>query len=360
MQLAHVAMLGACLVPNVSSWLVGESLHLAQLARLWPTPPFVAAVYVVLLVLAGSAFALPAAWYGRFLLERRYRSSRLSVFGWGLGYVVGTLIYAAAGAAVALTVYVAIDLSPHRWWLVSGGLFAGATLLLTHVGPVVVLPTVSRVRPLGRPTLRDRLDALARRMGVPGLGLYEWTPGLGQPHPNAALAGLGGTRRVLLTDSLLMDFTDDEIEVVVAHELAHHLNRDLWITLLSDGVIATLVCGAVHVGMIVVGPWLGIASIGDPVGLPVLGLLAGTAVLLLAPVRNVVLRWQERRADRDAVKMTGNAAALISGVRRLAQQSLAERRPPRLARWLLATHPPFTDRVAAASRHMRVSRGSGD
>ncbi len=352
----QAAPLIACVGLGLSPWGVDRAREMVRFLTLPETALSVAAIFALMLAVLADVLALPASWYRRFFLEHRYRGSRNTMVGWLVETVAAMLMHTAVVAVVTTVVYLAIDLWPTRWWLASGGLFAVATVALAHVGPVVVLPAVSRVRPLTKTSLRNRLHALARRVGVPLLGLYEWTPGVGQPYPNAALAGLGRTRRVLLTDGLLADFSDDEIEVVVAHEIAHYLHRDLWTTLVSDGLIATAVCGSAHVVVDHLRLMLGVASIGDPAALPALALVAGLTLGALSPGRNLILRWQERRADRDAVRMTGNAQALISGVRRLAAQSLAEERPPRVARWLLSTHPPFTDRVVAAALLARGER----
>ena len=352
----QAAPLIVCVGLGLSPWAVGRAGEAVRVLGLPEIALSVTAVLALLFVVVADVLAMPASWYGRFSLERRYRSSRVTMGGWLAEYAAAMLMHGAVVAIVTVTVHLSIDRWPARWWLMCGGIFAMVTLALTHIGPVVVLPAVSRVRPLTRTSLRNRLDALARRVGVQVLGLYQWTPGVGQPHPNAALAGLGRTRRVLITDALLADFGDDEIEVVVAHEFAHYLRRDIWTTLVSDGLMATAVCGSAHAVVDRLRPTLGIASIADPSALPALALVAGLTVAALAPVRNLILRWQERRADRDAVRMTGNAQALISGLRRLAAQSLAEERPPRVARWLLSTHPPFTDRVSAAALLARGER----
>ena len=109
---------------------------------------------------------------------------------------------------------------PTTWWLVAGGAFAVGTVALTHLGPVVIFPWLSELRPLDRPGLQARLAALTRRVGTPLAAIQEWRLGLKTGRPNAALVGIGSTRRVLLSDGLLADYSDDEIEVVLAHELA--------------------------------------------------------------------------------------------------------------------------------------------
>ena len=87
---------------------------------------------------------------------------------------------------------------------------------------------VLSVKPLERESLRARLLALAERAGARVLGAYEWGLGDKTKKANAALAGLGATRRILVSDTMLAEYSDEEIEVVLAHELAHHVHGDIW------------------------------------------------------------------------------------------------------------------------------------
>ena len=131
------------------------------------------------------------------------------------------------------------------WWLVTGGTFAIVTAL-THLGPVVIFPWLYELRPLDRPGLQARLDALTRRVGTPLTAIQEWRFGLETGRPNAALVGIGSTRQVLLSDALLADYSDDEIEVVLAHELAHHVNHDIWKTMVYETAVVVAAAGVAH------------------------------------------------------------------------------------------------------------------
>lgn len=142
--------------------------------------------------------------------------------------------------------------------------------------------------------------------------------------PNAALVGIGSTRRVLLSDALLADYSDDEIEVVLAHELAHHVNYDIWKTMVYETVVVVVAAGAGHLVMGRFGTAFGMAGLHNVAGLPLLVLVGGAVVMALAPVRNVMSRRHERRADRYALELIGNPAALVSSLRRFGEQTLAE------------------------------------
>ncbi len=324
----------------------------ARAAALAPVPDLlqaslIVAGYTAAVSLAGRTLDLPLAWYGEFILDRRFGVSRRRAIDWLCGYAGATVLRVAVWTAGAVLLYAAMRGWPSTWWLAASLTLAVLMVAATHLAPLALL-RLYHLRPLERPALRRRLEALVRRAGAAAIGIHEWRLGADPPRPNAALVGIGSTRRVLLTDALLADYSDDEIEVVVAHELAHHVHRDVWKTMAYETLAAAVACGAAHWALLNLGPLLGLAGIADVAGLPIAALAAGAALLLLAPVTNLISRRLERRADRFAVDLTGKPEALASGLRRLAAQSLAEERPSRVTAWLSYSHPPWSDRLVAA------------
>jgi STE24 endopeptidase len=179
-------------------------------------------------------------------------------------------------------------------------------------------------------------------------GVFEWVLSSHTRKANAALAGLGSTRRILLSDTLLADYSEDEIEVILAHELAHHVHRDLWrgiamqtVALFAGFYLASLALSAI-------AEPLALRGTSDPAGLPALLLLGGVWTFVLMPVVNAMSRAQERAADRYALTTTRNVDAFVTAMKRLSQQNLAEEYPSKLVRFLFYSHPPIRERIDAA------------
>ncbi len=160
----------------------------------------------------------------------------------------------------------------------------------------------------------------------------------------------GRTRRILLSDTLLAEHSDEEIEVILAHELAHHVHRDIWSGIALETVLIALGFFAADRALTAMAGSFGLAGKGDVAALPVLLLAAGAVSILFLPIANGVSRVHERRADRYALRLTGNAPAFISAMKRLAAQNLAEERPSRLVEVLLHSHPSTQARIEAAER----------
>ncbi len=305
-------------------------------------------VYVILLSLLNEAGSLPLAFYSGFLLERRYGLSTERLSAWLRDQAKSVALGLALAVPAALLLYTVIAWSPERWWVIAGLAFASLIVGLTNVAPVLVLPLFYRVKPLDRAGLRARLLALADRAGARVVGAYEWGLADKTRKANAALAGLGGTRRILVSDTMLAEYTEDEIEVVLAHELAHHVHGDIW-----KGI-------AFESGLILAGFYLasrllraladavGLRGVADVAGLPLLLLAAGAVSLVMLPVAHAMSRAFERRADRFALHLTRNPGAFISAMKRLGAQNLAEENPSRIVQWLFYSHPPVRERIAAA------------
>ena len=341
------ALLAGLAGSGLSGTLAEVAARAAALAPALLQDSLVVAGYTVVLSLAGRAIDLPLAWYGELFLDRRFGVSRQRAIDWLCGYVGATVLRVAAWTAGAVLLYAAMRGWPSSWWLAASLALAVLMAAATHLAPLT-LPWLYHLRPLERPVLRRRLEALVRRAGAAATGIPEWRLGSDPPRPNAALVGIGSTRRVLLTDALLADYSDDEIEVVVAHELAHHVHRDVWKTMAYETLATAAACGAAQWALQSLGPLLGLAGVADVAGLPVAVLAGGAALLLLAPVTNLISRRLEHRADRYAVDLTGKPEALASSLQRLAAQSLAEERPSRVTAWLSYSHPPWSDRLVAA------------
>jgi STE24 endopeptidase len=347
-----VVLLGGLIVSGTSSALAWTAGHLAGS---WLAPGVIErvtarSIYLVLVALMNAVVALPLDFYGSYIVEHRYNLSTESIGHWLRQQGKGSAVSGLLGLVAFNLLYLAIDHWPRHWWLPAAAGFAAIIILIANLFPVLLLPIFYRVTPLSRETLRTRLLALADRARMPAVNAFEWHLGARTKKANAMLAGLGRTRRILVSDTLLADYSDEEIEVILAHELGHHAHADIWrgiafeavLSLVGFYVAARLLDGGAHLAGLS-GPW-------DIAGLPLLLLALGAVSLILVPAANALSRWQERRADAYALRLTENHGAFISAMRRLAAQNLAEEHPSTLARLLFYTHPPVSERIAAARR----------
>ena len=343
-------LLGGVVSSGLAVVLRGWAARLAE--RLGVPPPWEAwvtvAVFVVLLAALIEALAFPLALYRGFVLERRYDLGKVSLGRWLRDYATGALVGGALGLAAAETVYASLRWSPLWGWPLSGLLLWLASASLVWLAPVLLLPLFYRFVPLEREGLRERLLALAAQARTAVVGVYEWKLGERSRAANAALVGVGPTRRILVSDTLLANYSDAEIEVVLAHELAHHVHGDIRTALVVDACVTAFGLAAGAAALALLGPRVGLAGPADVAGLPLLLLAAGAVVLSATPGLNALSRAHERRADRYALDLTGNPEAFIAAMRRLGAQNLADERPSRFSEWFFHTHPPLPQRIDLA------------
>ena len=309
-----------------------------------------AGVFAALLLTVLNLIAMPFAFYQGFIIERRYGLSHQRLRHWLADQGKAAAVSVLVGTVGAVAVYGAIGWSDVWWWLLAAGIYGLAIIGLVGLAPILLLPLFYAIRPLDRPALVARLRALGDRAGASIGGVFEWTLSGHTKAANAALTGLGRTRRILLSDTLLANCSDDEVEVVLAHELAHQVHADVWRSIALQ--IGLLVTGffAAHVMLDAAAGPLGLRGADDPAGVPLLLLWGGVWSLLALPVVNALSRAQERRADRYALDATGNPQAFVSAMKRLSQQNLAEEYPSAVVQWLFFSHPPIRERIQAARR----------
>lgn len=294
--------------------------------------------------------SLPFDLYGGFILPHQYELSTQTLASWISDQVKEMALSAALGLPLLVGLYALLRASPVWWWVWAGVLYTAVTAVLAALAPVLLMPIFYKVVPLDETyaDLRARLLSLAQRAGAHVEGVYQIDMSRRTKAANAALAGLGRTRRILLGDTLLTEFSDDEIETVLAHELGHHVHRDIPLSIFAQALFNFAGLWLVDVGLKWGLGWFSLSSQADPAGLPWIALLLGAFALITTPLTNAFSRWREGMADDFALESTAMPAAFASAMTRLANQNLAEADPAPWIVFLLYSHPPLGERVAKA------------
>jgi len=305
-------------------------------------------LYVLMLLLIGKILGLGLDYYS-FRLEHRYQLSNLRFRAWVRDEIKGFLVEMVLAGIVAELLYFIMRQAPQHWWLIAWAAFLGLFVLLAQLAPVVLFPVFYKFAPLENEELKARLVRLGERAGTRVRGVYQWKLSEKSKKANAALTGLGSTRRIILADTLLANYSTDEIEAVLAHELGHHVHRHIFKSIL------------VQAGITFVGFWAAnwvlhytmdrlhvFETLSDFANLPLLLLVVTVLSFLVLPLLNAYSRYNERQADRYAFRSIATVAPFISAMNKLAEQNLAERSPSQLVEWFFHSHPAISRRVAAA------------
>ena len=316
---------------------------------------------VLLVAGFGAVFAgvyaminLPLSYYSGFILPHRYELSTQTLRGWVVDQLKGGLIGALFGLVMLEIIYALLRAAPQTWWLWAALILVIFNILMANLAPVLLFPIFYKFKPLEEEyaELAARLMRLAAQAGTRVRGVYQFDMSSRTKAANAALTGLGNTRRILLGDTLLKEFTPDEIETVLAHELGHHVHRDIPMGILIESLITLiglyLASLALNWGVTV----FGFTGPADIAALPLFVLVIGFYSLLTMPLGNAYSRWRERRADEYALQATHNGAAYAAALTRLANQNLADVDPEPWVEFLLYSHPALGKRIAMAQKQI--------
>jgi STE24 endopeptidase len=298
--------------------------------------------------LAMALASWPLDFYSGFVLEHRFGLSRQTLGRWLWREAKESLLGLSFGAVVVVGLYALVWYSGPLWWLVAALAFFVVSVVLGQLAPVLIVPLFYRVELLADQALDERFQRLVAGTGLSIRGVYRLVLSEETAKANAMLAGLGRTRRVLLGDTLLAQFSADEIEVVFAHEVGHHVYRHIP-KLIATGFVTSLL-----------GFWLSDRALAAWIGpgydpsqlpvsaLPMMMLVFGCLALVVMPLQNSLSRHFERQCDRYALQRTQLRDAYRSAFRKLARLNKDDPHPNALATFLFHSHPPIAERLAMA------------
>jgi STE24 endopeptidase len=311
------------------------------------------ALMFLFLTVLHIAISFPLALYSGHILEHRFGLSHLTFGRWLARYAKRNLLAIVFGLLMFVGLYWVIWLAGDWWWLAAAGAFFVVSVVFGQLMPVLILPMFYKIERLENPELAERMSRLAEGTGLSIQGVYRMGLSEETAKANAMLTGVGRTLRVLMGDTVLDEFSPDEIEVIFAHEIGHHVFRHIR-KMIAAGVVYS-----------VVGFWLcdrivlawAQSNYGDqidahemPVGtLPLLMFALTVFALLLEPLQNAISRRYERQCDRYALERTGLKQAYISAFRKLARLNKDDPDPHPLEVFLFHSHPPISERLAMAN-----------
>jgi STE24 endopeptidase len=336
-----LALMAFALAGPIDAWLgTFSSLSAPQsMLRLLALFAVVTAIHI--------AISLPLSFYSGFVVEHQFALSNQSLGRWITNWLKRTALGVLFGGAMFAGLFWMIWHAGPYWWLIAAAVFFVVSVVLGQLAPVLLVPLFYKVERLNNEELAGRMKRLAEGTGLTIEGVYRLGLSADTKKANAALAGLGRTRRVLMGDTLLEEFTPDEIDVIFAHEIGHHVYRHIT-KMIATGVVTSLLgfwlCDRVLVW------WAGVPTAADaPTStLPLVMFTLTAFTLVLSPLQNVISRFYERQCDRYALTRTGNREAYRSAFNKLARLNKDDPDPNPIEVFLLHSHPPIAERLAMA------------
>ena len=306
------------------------------------------AAMLVIVTVIHIAVSLPLSFFSGHVLEHKYSLSNQTYQQWLWRYLKIQLLAMVLGLVMFEGLYGLIYVTGPWWWLAAAACFFLVSIVLGRLWPVLIMPLFYKIDRLEDPTLMDRFGELCEGTGLSIEGVYRMELSAETVKANAMLAGFGKTKRVILGDTLLDKFTPDEIAVVFAHEVGHHVHRHIRKLILigaTTSIVAFLVCHWM------IAAWDGHSEWYDrfPVyALPMFMLIITLLSLFSEPLQNGISRFFERQSDRYALRATGMRDAYKSAFSKLAKLNKDDPDPHPLEVFLLHSHPSIDERLALA------------
>ncbi len=340
------------LATGFSAWLRNRATAIAP-QKLGPAMP-----YTLAATLLATLASAPLSYYSGYLVEHQYNLSNQTRRGWLIEQLKGVGLSIALELPLIQGVYWIIARYPRRWWAIFSALTVPLTVVLANLAPIVIMPLFNKFEPLADRALAERIKALAAAQGVTISEVLQIDMSKQTRKANAFFTGLGNTKRIVLGDTLLREFTPEEVEIVIAHELGHQVHGDIWKMIGLGALSTTLTTWALQRLLPPLNTRFGRRfgldqrrGAADVAALPLLTLILSGVSLVLTPVQNAISRILiEREADRYALDLLHNRAAFISAMEKLGRMNLADPDPPALVKYLLYSHPTLRERIAFANQ----------
>jgi STE24 endopeptidase len=322
---------------------------------------FVVLVYFVLYSVLQWVLQLPLVFYSGYVRQHAYGLSNQSFLKWLHDLLVaGGLELAFGGLLIGLP-YWLIHRSPQRWWLYTSILALPVMFFVMLVEPVWVAPLFNHFGPMRDKQLEGQILALADQAGIEGSRVFEVDKSVDTKAVNAYVTGLGGSKRIVLWDTLLDKLSPREVRVVMAHEMGHYVLHHVLLGLLAGfcGILVALylVYRSANFLLRTCNQRFGFDQLSDVASMPMLLLLVQLVGLVMMPLGLAFSRHLEHEADRFALELTRDNHAAATAFVRLQNENLSNPRPGILYTLWRASHPGLGDRIEFANDYRPWAEG---
>lgn len=296
---------------------------------------------------AGSILSFPINYYTGYYLEHKYNLSNQTFSKWILEGLKGLLVSLVIGVPILLLFYFVLNYFGTDWWLPFAIIMFFISVVLSQIFPILIFPIFYKISPIENESLKEKIKKLANNAKLKVENVYRFDMSKNTKKANAAFTGLGKTKRIILGDTLLDNYSEDEIETVIAHEIGHFKKKHIVKNILIGTVSSFLTLYIIAVLYDISLDWFGFGSITQVAALPLLALWSTLIGLLQSPLGNMLSRKFEYEADEYAVFETKNPSAFKNTLEKLTEQNLGDKEPHPFVEWFFYSHPSIKNRLSA-------------
>jgi STE24 endopeptidase len=305
-------------------------------------------IYFSALYVIYSLFSFPFAYLSGYAIERKYGFSTQTVRAWLIDWMKSFLIAFVIGLIVFGVIYLVIPAAPSWWWLWLALIMIGFSVVLANIFPVVILPLFYKTKPLEDDDLQGEIRELCDRADLRVRGVFSIDLSSKTTKANAAVAGLGNTKRILLGDTLLSKYENNEVLSALAHEIVHFREHHTWWLILWQSLMTVVMFYLFYRIQPYIYGWFGFEQASEIAAFPLFVLVFSALSYLSRPLGSALSRFYERRADKGALCLTGNADAFVRLIAKLCNEQLSIAYPNPVIEWYKYSHPSPGRRIAFA------------
>jgi STE24 endopeptidase len=311
-------------------------------------------LFLFVVVLAGSILSFPISYYTGFYLEHKYNLSNQTFWKWILEGLKGLLVSFVIGVPILLLFYFILNYFGVDWWLPFALIMFFISVVLAQIFPILIFPIFYKITPIDNESLKERIKKLAQNAKLKVENVYRFDMSKNTKKANAVFTGMGKTKRIILGDTLLDNYSEDEIETVIAHELGHfkkkHIIKNIIVGTISSFLTLYLIAILYQNSL----SWFGFSSITEIAALPLLALWSMLIGLIQTPLGNLLSRKFEYEADEYAIEETKNPSAFTKTLVKLTEQNLGDKEPHPFVEWVFYSHPSIKNRISAIERFAKI------
>jgi len=307
------------------------------------------AVYIAVTVFGFAACMFPLSYYSEHVLELHYELSDEFFWEWLVDFSKSLLIDLLLATLLFSVIYALLRWTPGWWWLFATVFYVLFTVVLSTLMPVVIMPLFHKFDPLEEGELTDAVRKMMEEAGIRVGGVFKWGLEDQASTASAVFIGIGRTRRIVLGETLLSSYSQEEILAILAHEVGHHKNRDSLRLMFTGSILALAGFYVAHLCLQGLSGLLGFPHIYDIGAAPLFIFSLFVFSLVSMPFANMHSRRREFAADAYAIERMGSPAALVSAFGKLADQNLSNKEPSAWVEFLLHSHPSIARRIERAS-----------
>ena len=331
----------------------GLSVYLKEFfLRISQNPYILASLYIISVTISLEIITLPLDFFGSFKLEHKFNLSTQNAFSWFKDYIKKLLIGILMYLILINILYIFLRTSKDFWWLYTALLYFFISVVIARVFPVLIIPLFYKITKISNEPLKEKILSLADSAGVKILDIYNIALGEKTKKANAAVCGIGATKRILLSDTLIQKYSEDEIEATLAHELAHHKYQHFWklniynfiFTLSGFFLIDRIFKAAIKLSYTGDIPNI----MADISIFPVLMILFMGYNMAVSPLLNFISRRYEAQADDEAIALTKKPDCFADLMKKLSLQNLSDPEPGVFIKIFFYSHPPANERIRRA------------